>query len=283
MIDTESSNKKLDTTYKNIFDKKFLKFDCGIENDDLRNISFMSFFYSLAGFNSIDVSFNIEAVESVNKSLKKAYEKAKELEINLISNTFITVSLRDISFSQPSFEYNFTQILNYKVKIIELHIQEEDIEVNTKLIEWVSKIANNQLISLSLNRKNFSNASLIELIKIAKDILKSRLIIELHGTHFSGVKNLYNETLQAISTVDIINKQLKYQDIKFRKLPIIIAGGVNSFTRQLAEQCNVEFQGLCVAESEFDSFMYKNQNEIISNNNEIKKSVEFIKAKFLNF
>ena len=247
MIDTESSNKKLDINYKNIFNKNYLKFDCGIENDDLRHISFMSFLYSLAGFNSIDVSFNIEVVESVNKSLKKANEKAKELEFNLISNTFITVSLEDISFTNPSFEYTFSKMLNYRVKIIELHIQKADIEVNTKLIEKVSKIANNQLISLSLNRKSFSNASLIEIIIKARDILKSRLIIELHGTHFSRVKNSYNETLQAISTVDIINKQLKYQDIKFRKLPIIIAGGVNSFTSQLAKQCNVEFQGLCVA------------------------------------
>ena len=71
---------------------------------------------------------------------------------------------------------------------------------------------------------------LLELIKIAKDILKSRLIIELHGTHFSGVKNLYNETLQAISTVDIFFKQLKYQDIKFRKTSNHYRYiGVNSF------------------------------------------------------
>ena len=190
--------------------------------------------------------------------------------------------MKDINFSQPDFEYKFSNILKYKVKIVELHFQGADIEVNTKLIKKAAKIANNQLISLSLNRKNFSNASLIELIKKARDILKSRLIIELHGTHFSGVKNLYNETLQAISTVDIINKQLKYQDIKFRKLPIIIAGGVNSFTSRMAKQCNVPFQGLCVRGSEFDLLMYKNKNEIISNNNELKKSVELIKAKFLN-
>ena len=118
MIDTESSNKKLDINYKNIFDKNFLKFDCGIENDDLTNISFMSFLYSLAGFNSIDVSFNIEAVESVNKSLKKANEKAKELEINLISNTFITVSLRRYKFFSTFFEYKFSNILKYKVKLL---------------------------------------------------------------------------------------------------------------------------------------------------------------------
>ena len=77
MIESETSRNKLEINYKNFFDKNFLKFDCGIENDDLRNISFMSFLYSLAGFNSIDVSLNIEAVESVNKSLKKLMRKQK--------------------------------------------------------------------------------------------------------------------------------------------------------------------------------------------------------------
>ena len=283
MIDIKSSKNELDKSYKKLFDKNFLKFDCGFENADLRQISFMTFLYSLSGFNSIDVLFNVEAVEVVNKSINNAYEKAKELGINLKNNPSITISFTDLGFSQPAFEYKFSAVERYKVKTVELHILREDIEANTILIEKISEIATNQLISLSLNRKNFSNASLIELIKKAREILKSRLIIELKGTHFSGINNFYNETLQAISTVDIINKQLKLQNIKFRKLPIIIAGGVNSSTLQLAKQCKVEFQGLCISESGFNLFSLKNQEEILSNNNEIKKSIELIKSTFLNF
>ena len=48
------------------------------------------------------------------------------------------------------------------------------------------------------------------------------------------------------SIADIINKELKQKDKKFNSLPVLISGGTNSFTGQLARQCGVDFNGITI-------------------------------------
>jgi hypothetical protein len=62
----------------------------------------------------------------------------------------------------------------------------------------------------------------------------------------SGGKDDFNTTLQAISIADIINKELKAKDKHFKKLPILISGGTNSQTGNLARQCSVSFNGITI-------------------------------------
>ena len=129
---------------------------------------------------------------------------------------------------------------------IELHSGVPDDE--TTLAEWktVSESVPNGMISMCLDRFHLSNMHLIERIRMAKDIADDRLIIQADGIPMSGGKDDFNTTLQAISIADIINKELKTKSKQFRKLPILISGGTNSQTGNLARQCGVSFNGITI-------------------------------------
>jgi ferredoxin len=129
---------------------------------------------------------------------------------------------------------------------IELHSGVPDDE--TTLAEWktVSESIPNGMISMCLDRYHLSNMHLIDRIRLAKDIADDRLIIQADGIPMSGGKDDFNTTLQAISIADIINKELKAKDKHFKKLPILISGGTNSQTGNLARQCSVSFNGITI-------------------------------------
>lgn len=129
---------------------------------------------------------------------------------------------------------------------IELHagIPDDD----TTLAEWqvVSDSVPDGLISMCLDRNHLSNSHLVERIRLAKSIADDRLIIQADGIPMSGGTDDLNTTLQAIAIADIINKQLVLKDKSFRKLPVLISGGTNSFTGSLARDCNVPFSGITI-------------------------------------
>jgi len=129
---------------------------------------------------------------------------------------------------------------------IELHSGVPDDE--TTLAEWktVSESVPNGMISMCLDRYHLSNTHLIDRIRMAKEIADDRLIIQADGIPMSGGKDDFNTTLQAISIADIINKELKQKDKRFRRLPILISGGTNSQTGNLARQCGVPFNGITI-------------------------------------
>ena len=125
---------------------------------------------------------------------------------------------------------------------IELHAGVPD-EATTRS-EWsvVSDCLPNGMISMCLDRAHLSNLHLIDRIKMAKDVASDRLIIQADGIPMSGGNDTFNTTLQAISTADIINKNLILKDRSFRNLPVLISGGTNSLTGHLARQCDVSFR-----------------------------------------
>lgn len=129
---------------------------------------------------------------------------------------------------------------------IELHSGVPDDE--TTLAEWktVSSSVPNGMISMCLDRFHLSNMHLIDRIRQAKEIAGDRLIIQADGIPMSGGKDDFNTTLQAISIADIVNKELKVKDKRFRRLPILISGGTNSLTGDLARQCGVNFNGITI-------------------------------------
>ena len=82
---------------------------------------------------------------------------------------------------------------------------------------------NGQTISLRLSRKNLSNANIIELIKNAKSIFKNNLILEVDGISDFNEDN-FNQTLQTISTADIIYKELNSKVPNTKRIPILLCG-----------------------------------------------------------
>ncbi len=129
---------------------------------------------------------------------------------------------------------------------IELHAGVPDDE--STMQEWniVSKSVPNGMISMCLDRKHLSNDMLIDRISAAFEIANDRLIIQADGIPMSGGIDDFNTTLQAVSIADFINKNLKEKEKKFKKLPVLISGGTNSLTGNLARQCSVDFNGITI-------------------------------------
>lgn len=129
---------------------------------------------------------------------------------------------------------------------IELHSGVPD--DNSTIKEWqiVSDSVPNGMISMCLDRKHLSNDDLIERIMSAREVADDRLIIQADGIPMSGGTDDFNTTLQAVAIADVINKRLKSKFKKFENLPILISGGTNSHTGNLARQLKVKFNGITI-------------------------------------
>ena len=129
---------------------------------------------------------------------------------------------------------------------IELHAGVPDDESTIEEWKVVSDSVPNGMISMCLDRKHLSNEMLIERIKLAHKIADDRLIIQADGIPMSGGTDDFNTTLQAVSIADFINKEIKQKEKIFSKLPVLISGGTNSFTGDLARNCGVPFNGITI-------------------------------------
>ena len=117
---------------------------------------------------------------------------------------------------------------------IELHAGVPDDE--STMDEWkvVADSVPNGMISMCLDRKHLSNEMLIERIKLARKIAHDRLIIQADGIPMSG------------GTDDFNTKEIKKKEKIFSNLPVLISGGTNSFTGDLARNCGVPFNGITI-------------------------------------
>lgn len=113
------------------------------------------------------------------------------------------------------------------------------------LEEWkvISAAQPSNYISMCLDRFHLSNMHLIERIRAAYEISGERTLIQADGVPMSGGEDDFNTTLQAISIADVIQKNLKAVDKRFSKLPILLSGGTNGQTAELARLCGVPYQG----------------------------------------
>ena len=107
--------------------------------------------------------------------------------------------------------------------------------------------------------------------------LKKNFIVEVEGIKY--YQNDFSQILQTISTADIINKQFKQENLKYKRIPIILGNINDNKILNLAYECNVPFNGVSLNYSNLNKFienrlnLYKNKNykELI---NEIKETLE---------
>jgi Fe-S-cluster-containing hydrogenase component 2 len=150
------------------------------------------------------------------------------------------------SHNENELEHLLPLCLEAGAENIELHAAVED---NDQIMEeWklVSKINPHHFISMCLDRFHLSNFQLIERIKKAKDIAGDRLIIQADGVPMSGGSDDFNTTLQAIAIADIIHKEFNQnkRNTKYKDFYVLLSGGTNGQTAELAELCNVPYHGL---------------------------------------
>ncbi|WP_205426936.1 LdpA C-terminal domain-containing domain [Clostridium botulinum] len=131
------------------------------------------------------------------------------------------------------------QLIDLDIDSIELHVVSEDI--NKIFEQW--KIINKHfkgILSICTDR---SHAGDIQLISMIKEMIKDRemysTIIQADGAPMSGCDDKYETTLQAIATAQIVQRA---------NLPVFImlSGGTNSKTTELARLCNINSNGIAI-------------------------------------
>ena len=262
----------------------FYKIDSDYINISSDEISFLAFIYTLRGFSSIDIPTCQKIISETKKAISSAMYKAKELDLGLETIPLLITSIRSSMVCKDSetiFKSKLNQILDSGIDSLELHIDIIDLNIIKHQLNILKLHLPNQIISISISRKNLSNALMLEVIRSAYEIIKKELIVEVNEIDEITSNINMNTTLQTISTADIINKQLKLEHLKFKKIPIILAGGTNELTSRLAEQCGVPFNGITFKpdKSEISNYSSKKYYEIT--NEEIIYSIEVTK-KLLN-
>jgi len=119
---------------------------------------------------------------------------------------------------------------------------------DTIMEEWavVNDAQPDNFISLCLDRHHLSNVQLVDRIRAAHEVSGDRTIIQADGVPMSGGADDHNTTLQAVAIADVIQKDLKDKDWSFRELPILLSGGTNGKTAEMARLCAVPFQGVSI-------------------------------------
>ena len=203
-----------------------------------------------------------------------------------------------ISYRHPKNELEklLPQCLQAGAESIELHAGVA--EDNLTLDEWmiINESNPNQFNSVCLDRLNLSNFLLENRIEKIKKISKDKLIIQADGIPMSGGENNFNTTLQAIACADIVNKKFNMKkNIKEKSLSggkagvsskkiyrsnghklglyVLVSGGTNEKTKELADLTNVRVNGVSIGTYARD-IIYKN----IKNKDFFKKKDLIISA-----
>lgn len=140
-------------------------------------------------------------------------------------------------------DVNAKEILPYMVEngveVLELHIMGHD--KNDLASKW--KVINNckpKFASICIDRENFGNKEALARIK---EMIAYRepytTIIQADGIPMSGADDTFKTTLQAVAMAEIIQNA---------NLPvhIMISGGTNSKTKELAERCGIKYWGIAI-------------------------------------
>lgn len=149
------------------------------------------------------------------------------------------------------------EIIKEGVDCIEFHaISDNETEVMEK---W--KILNksfNGFLSICIDRAKLSNEKVIKrLNKMLENREEFSTIIQADGSPMSGGEDDFKTTLQAIATAELIQKE---------NLPayIILSGGTNSKSKELAKLCDVDINGVAIgsyARKIVKDYLYGNMQE----------------------
>lgn len=138
-----------------------------------------------------------------------------------------------------NFQDILPQCLDAGAENIELHAIIADDDAVMKDWQIITRILPNQYVSMCLDRSQLSNDHLIHRIEQAQALAGDRQIVQADGAPMSGGRDDYNTTLQAVAIADIVQKS---------GLPvkILLSGGTNSKTGELAALCGIWAHGVSV-------------------------------------
>lgn len=140
------------------------------------------------------------------------------------------------SHNEIDMEFVLRECIENGAENIELHANVLDHEPT--MAEWnlINHLLPNGFVSLCTDRGYLSNYELINRVKVMLEVSKGRMIVQADGLPMSGGSDDFNTTLQAVACGDIVAKS---------KVPvyILLSGGTNSKTVDLARMCGVPCAG----------------------------------------
>ena len=129
---------------------------------------------------------------------------------------------------------------------IELHAAVLDNDAILEEWKLVNRVQPDHFVSMCLDRSHLSNTHLINRIIEAKEIAGDRLIIQADGVPMGGSDDSFGTTLQAVAIAEVLTKNLIKKNKAFKDLPILLSGGTNSKTAELARLCEVPWAGIAI-------------------------------------
>lgn len=120
-----------------------------------------------------------------------------------------------------------------KIDMVELHISSDKKDDIIKNWKHILKNFECQK-SICIDRSRYGDEKLLELIEKLISMNPDKTIIQADGVAMSGCSDL-SSTLQAIAHAQL------YQDLDAE---IFISGGTNLFTKNLAQNMNIRFEGI---------------------------------------
>ena len=136
-------------------------------------------------------------------------------------------------------EISFSEILPPLIKegidCIEYHTITDN---ENEVMKGWKKITDNfgGVLSVCSDRSKLSNEKLIDRLNIMKNSCSNILIVQADGAPMSGGADDFRTTLQAVAAADIV--------LKANITPyVIMSGGTNSKTMELAKQCGLDVCG----------------------------------------
>ncbi len=267
-------------------EKHCFKLVCGAGNEDTESICKLVYLYALAGCRFFDLSANEQVVDAVIETLHNAniydaylcvsvgiksdphcnkavidynkcincgscesvcpqsaiqYTKVKKEKCIGCSRCWKVCPRNAISFNSEEKNLNeiLPQIIKKGIDCIEFHVIGQD--ENEIFSKW--KYINDNfdgMLSICLSRDKLSDEALIERIKKMIDNRKPyTTIIQADGFPMSGGDDNYKSTLQAVAIAEIVQNA---------NLPVylILSGGTNSKTTELAKMCNINYNAVAV-------------------------------------
>lgn len=166
---------------------------------------------------------------------------------------------------EVSLENILPDLIKEGIDCVEYHaISDNDEEV---MQDWaiIVKIFNG-VTSVCLDRSKLGNERLIERLRAMKNLCVNTFMVQADGAPMSGGKDDFRTTLQAVATADIVEKA---QITPY----ILMSGGTNSKTMELARKCDINVCGFAVG-----SFARKIVREYIENENFLTDKELFNKA-----
>lgn len=161
------------------------------------------------------------------------------------------------------------ECMSVGAELFELHAAVGEDDITLQEWELVCNINKTNYNSMCLDRLNLGNLKLEHRISEAQKISNDKLMIQADGYPMSGGEDDFNTTLQAVSCADVINKKFNMKLNKKREkdllgkekisakkiyksvndptvIPILISGGTNSHSKELANLSGVRINGVSI-------------------------------------